>query len=188
MPAYQRISVNVVSTITCDTCFESSINEQEESILSVPIGETIQDCVNKYLAPVPLSAPESHWLCHSCNSVRDATKYHHFACTSDVVVIQLKRFSVAHDLTIHKSSSRVNINHPLQLQIAEQNSFSEINITRNYSLRAFITHTGSLERGHYCTNVRLRNIWYKCNDAVVNEIKHLGNAFKEAYLLFYVSL
>ena len=144
LPAYQRISVNVVSTVTCDTCFESSINEQEESILTVPIGATIPECVNKYPAPVPLPASEYHWLCHSGHAVRDATKYYHFASTSDVVVIQLKRFSVA------LCCSRVNINHPLQLQIAEQNSFSEIKITRNYSLRAFITHTGSLHRGHYC--------------------------------------
>ena len=120
--------------------------------------------------------------------VPDATKYNHFANASDVLVIQLKRFAVAHALSIHKSFARVDIHQPLQLQIAERNPFSEILINRNYSLRSYISHTGTLDRGHYCAHVKVNSKWYKCNDAAVNQMKHLGNAAKEAYLLFFVSI
>ena len=157
LPAYQRIFVSVVSTITCNTCDESSINEQNESILSLPLGANLQQCLNNYLAPVQLTASEWNWMCPFCNAVRDATKYNHFANASDVLVIQLKRFAVAHDLSIHKSFARVDIHQPLQLQIAERNPFSEILINRNYSLSSYISHTGTLDRGHYCAHVKVNN-------------------------------
>ena len=99
LPAYQRLTVSVVSTITCDTCYESSISEQDESILTVPMGGNIQECVQKYLAPVQLSA----WKCPCCNVDREATKTTHFANASDVLILQMKRFSVVDNTSIQKS-------------------------------------------------------------------------------------
>ena len=184
--AYQRLSVTIASTITCNVCYESSVNEQSESILSVPLGLNITECIRKYMEPSSLTA-ENQWKCLSCNAIRDATRYHHFADASNVLVIQLKRFAVAHDSSVYKIASSVNIQQPLQLHISERNVNSEIMIARNYVLRAFISHTGNLNSGHYTANVKVRNIWYKCNDSAVTKVRYFHNVSKEAYLLFYVA-
>ena len=118
----------------------------------------------------------------------DTTRYHHFADSSNILVIQLKRFAVAHDLSIHKSLSSVDFQQPLQLHVSERNTNSEILITRNYILRAFIGHTGNLDSGHYTAHVKVRDMWYKCNDSAVTKVKSFKDVSKEAYLLFYAAV
>lgn len=61
-----------------------------------------------------------------------------------------------------------------------------------YDLYGTVNHIGSMQSGHYVTNVKVDNIWYHCNDAHVSRAGE-GDGEKEvlqhgagAYVLFYM--
>ncbi|KAH0647878.1 hypothetical protein KY285_033126 [Solanum tuberosum] len=49
-----------------------------------------------------------------------------------------------------------------------------------------ITHSGMLESGHYVTYMRLRNQWYKCDDAWITEVDEEVVKASHCYLMYYV--
>ncbi|WMV42212.1 hypothetical protein MTR67_035597 [Solanum verrucosum] len=49
-----------------------------------------------------------------------------------------------------------------------------------------ITHSGMLEFGHYLTYLRLRNQWYKCDDAWITEVDEEVVKASHYYLMYYV--
>jgi ubiquitin carboxyl-terminal hydrolase 22/27/51 len=59
-----------------------------------------------------------------------------------------------------------------------------------YDLSGTVNHLGTLQSGHYVTNVKVKNQWYHCNDAHVSRAGE-GSGEKAvlasdgAYLLFY---
>lgn len=60
-----------------------------------------------------------------------------------------------------------------------------------YDLYGTVNHVGTLQSGHYVTNVKVDDLWYHCNDAHVcragvddGEAEVLSN--EGAYVLFYI--
>ena len=182
--AYERVAINVVTVITCHTCHDASTNEVTETILCCPIASTIQACVNKYQLSEELTG-ENQWFCHGCQRKCDATKSYYFAKASDVLIIQLNRFTSFQN-TFYKSLARVDINLPLKLCIRDQSRSDEVSFSSDYLLRACISHDGKLDRGHYFAHVRVGGAWYKCNDTAVTLAQSLGRLRTDSYLLFYV--
>ena len=184
--AYNRLSIKLVTSVSCDTCLTSSLSEVTENILSVPIGSNIQNCIHRYLAPETL-VEENQWFCHYCNEKRDATKTLHFADSSDVVILQLMRFasSPGNSHTV-KSTSHVGLQQSITLPICERSNVDEVSFNRHYNLRACINHTGTKDKGHYTAYVNNKGKWFKCNDAAVNPSSSLNNLKWESYIVFYV--
>jgi ubiquitin carboxyl-terminal hydrolase 22/27/51 len=60
-----------------------------------------------------------------------------------------------------------------------------------YDLYGTVNHIGTMQSGHYVTNVKVDNVWYHCNDAHVSKAG-VGDGEKEvvanggAYVLFYM--
>ena len=55
-----------------------------------------------------------------------------------------------------------------------------------YDLFATIDHTGSLNQGHYVSNVKINGRWYNCNDSFVSHTDEIAVLKSEnAYMLFY---
>ena len=60
-----------------------------------------------------------------------------------------------------------------------------------YDLFATVNHIGSMQSGHYVTNIKVNDLWYHCNDAHISRaglddgeeavLKNEG-----AYILFYI--
>ncbi|GFS41941.1 ubiquitin-specific protease 22 [Actinidia rufa] len=46
----------------------------------------------------------------------------------------------------------------------------ESDISTDFEVFAVVTHSGMLESGHYVTYLRLKNQWYKCDDAWITEV------------------
>lgn len=61
--------------------------------------------------------------------------------------------------------------------------------SRRYQLTGVVNHIGTIDSGHYYSDVRGSNgqKWYQCNDEQVTEIglKSHGNVSEYAYILFY---
>jgi ubiquitin carboxyl-terminal hydrolase 22/27/51 len=55
-----------------------------------------------------------------------------------------------------------------------------------YDLYATIDHTGSLNQGHYVSNVKVNGKWYNCNDSFVSHMDEAAILKSEnVYMLFY---
>ncbi len=50
-----------------------------------------------------------------------------------------------------------------------------------------VNHIGSINRGHYYTEVKVDGVWYEANDETVRPIKFskMTNESKYVYMLFY---
>jgi len=60
-----------------------------------------------------------------------------------------------------------------------------------YDLVGTIDHSGTLNQGHYVSNVKVDDNWYSCNDAEVYQLsedsaeKHILKS-ENVYMLFYI--
>lgn len=59
------------------------------------------------------------------------------------------------------------------------------NSEEEYELYGVIVHFGSGVGGHYIAYVRVKNRWYKCDDAQVSLCKPGDEFDTNAYILFY---
>jgi ubiquitin carboxyl-terminal hydrolase 22/27/51 len=48
-----------------------------------------------------------------------------------------------------------------------------------------VTHSGTLESGHYVSFVRLRKQWYRCDDAWITEVDEATVRASQCYMIFY---
>lgn len=56
-----------------------------------------------------------------------------------------------------------------------------------YDLFGTVNHNGTLNQGHYVSNVKVNERWYHCNDAYVVHTKEEEVLKSEgAYILFYM--
>ncbi|KAL0407870.1 UNVERIFIED_CONTAM: Ubiquitin C-terminal hydrolase 22 [Sesamum radiatum] len=62
----------------------------------------------------------------------------------------------------------------------------ETDVSTEFEVFAVVTHSGMLESGHYVTYLRLRNQWYKCDDAWITEVDEDVVRASQCYLIFYV--
>lgn len=54
-----------------------------------------------------------------------------------------------------------------------------------FEIFAVVTHSGMLASGHYVTYLRLKGLWYRCDDAWINEVEEEVVRGCECYMLFY---
>lgn len=59
-------------------------------------------------------------------------------------------------------------------------------VSSEFELFAVITHSGKLDAGHYVTYLRLRNKWYKCDDAWITQVNDNIVRAAQGYMIFYV--
>lgn len=59
-------------------------------------------------------------------------------------------------------------------------------ISSEFEVFAVVTHSGRLDSGHYVTYLRLRNQWYKCDDAWITEVKEEVVRALQCYMIYYV--
>ncbi|KAG0466013.1 hypothetical protein HPP92_020177 [Vanilla planifolia] len=59
-------------------------------------------------------------------------------------------------------------------------------ISSEFEVFAVVTHSGRLDSGHYVTYLRLRNQWYKCDDAWITEVREEVVRASQGYMIYYV--
>ena len=173
-----------LSCVSCDNCFIDSEKMEFFNILQVPISAvsncTLEECIEEIIKPEHLTG-ENRWNCYVCDKRCDATKTLCYSELSNVLIVQLLRFSQT-DIGFEKDNTFVQFpTHSFNMSMTQGGKSSNI----NYSLKAVTNHSGTLLNGHYTAYVRKNDHWFFCNDSVTTLMSTKEVVTSEAYLLFY---
>ena len=174
-------------TVSCDTCFCTSMSEDSHNIIALPVTSDIQTSFKRFLSPESLTS-KNKWFCPSCKVLSDSTRETSIVKSAHYLVIMLRRFS-NQGSTLLKNEDIFNCalsetaKH-LTVPIAGD---GEISVNNTYSLIATINHSGSLNQGHYWAVIKDidSSEWYCCNDKLVFKVdmSYVNNS--SSYMLFY---
>ena len=181
----------MVSTLNCCSCLGFSTKTEEFLSLPLPLPQgdtcTLDSCLRFFTGEEVLS----DYYCASCKMNTSAKKSYNLTNAPDVLIIQLKRFS----MPLRTKDMRL-VNFPLEgLNISKlQNANCVDKFACIYDLFAVSEHCNGLGEsgcGHYtakCFNF-INNVWYAFNDDVVSAIpkEFYGSCIvtSDAYVLFY---
>ena len=176
-----------MKTITCNTCFCSSIKEDKSDILILPTFNQISSSLNESLKPETLSG-EYMWSCPQCSELRESTRETSVSNCGQVLIIQLNRFTKFNGDTF-KDTRFVEClpvkDHILTVPLKLDDNVS---FSKEFSLVATINHSGSLNAGHYWAFIKdnISKSWFKCDDRSILKVKPSTLNNTTSYVLFYV--
>ena len=149
LAANHLISNTKKITVSGNTCFCSSVSEENFDILTLPLSADIQTSINQFLKPELLSL-QNKWFCPSCNVLSESTRETCILNSAPILIIQLCRFSDQGGQLIKDenffSCTQSELNKHLKVPI---NVGDGVSFTNKYSLIATINHLGILNRGRY---------------------------------------
>ena len=183
MHSLNLIKIQVRNTITCNTCFQSSIQEDQCNILQLPVCSSVQEAVDLSLKTEELDG-HNRYFCNFCSSLQPASLEHALANFESLLILQLKRFDNFGDST-SKDVRPVKCDQVVKLPLTVDN---DITTNKRFQLLASINHSGSPDRGHYTANIKntTSSDWFHCNDAAVLHCKE--NIPQDlSYILFYIA-
>lgn len=145
---------------------------------------SIYDCIAKFMEPEQLHG-DNQYKCNKCDSKQDASKQTGFWLLPEILIVHFKRF----DYNGNKITKRIEfpINN-LNLSRFKVTANPDTQEMEFYDLYAVISHTGSLNSGHYVANILLdsQNKWVCFNDDKVDYLNNITELVNEnAYILFY---
>ena len=187
MLADSLVSTTVQTSIMCDTCFCSSVQEEKLDMLHLPSSKHVSSSFDQLLRTESL-AGENKWFCPQCSSHQASTKETSITNCSPILILHLSRYSNCMG-NIFKDSKLVQClpepNHILKVPIQTDDSIS---FSNQYSLVASINHSGTLQAGHYWAFIKdtVTNSWFKCNDRSVLKVNSSALNNTTSYVLFYV--
>lgn len=175
------------SAVTCQTCYRRSLTRDRYMDLSLDISDpnikTLKDALCDFTTTETLSG-ENSVFCRHCESKRTATKGLRLATAPTILVCHFKRF--AYDDYGRLVRLKKKVKFPLRLEIGDY--MSKVNQARPppYELVAVLVHQGhSCESGHYLAYVKQSGLWYRCNDALVEQVEVETVLSQQAYILMY---
>lgn len=161
---------------------------------------TLAGCLDFFTRPEKLGSDQK-LHCQNCQEKRDSLKQMSIRRLPSVLCLHIKRFEHSH---IRKMSRKIDrhLQFPFSLDMAPYLSSSivrkrfgnrifafegdESDASTEFEVFAVVTHSGMLESGHYVAYLRLRNQWYKCDDAWITEVDEGIVRASQCYLVYYV--
>lgn len=161
---------------------------------------TLLGCLDLFTRQEKLG-PEQKLFCENCQEMRDSVKQMSIRRLPLVLCLHIKRFEHS---PVRKMSRKIDryLQFPFSLDMTPYLSSSivrnrfgnrifsvegdESDIITDFEIFAVVTHSGTLESGHYVTYLRLRNRWYKCDDAWITEVDEELVRASQCYMMFYV--
>lgn len=190
------ISLELNTGASLATDFSSRPSKLNES-LAVP---TLAGCLDLFTRPEKLGSDQKLY-CENCQEKQDALKQMSLKNLPLVLCLHIKRFEHS---PVRKMSRKIDrhLQFPFSLDMRPYLSSSilkkrfgnrifsfegeEADVSTEFEVFAVVTHSGMLESGHYVTYLRLRNQWYKCDDAWITEVDEEVVRTSQCYLMFYV--
>ncbi|XP_010268522.1 PREDICTED: ubiquitin carboxyl-terminal hydrolase 22-like [Nelumbo nucifera] len=161
---------------------------------------TLVGCLDLFTRPEKLGSDQKLY-CQHCQVRRDSLKQMSIRRLPLVLCFHIKRFEHS---PIRKMSRKINryLQFPFTLDMTPYLSSSivrnrfgnrifafesdEADISTEFDVFAVVTHSGKLESGHYVTYLRLKNQWYKCDDAWITQVSEGVVRASQGYLIYYV--
>ena len=174
-------------TVSCNTCFCSSVSEENIDIVTLPASTDIQTSMKQFLKPEILLS-QKKWFCPSCNLLSESTRETCVINSAPILIIQLCRFFNQGGQLVKKenlfscmqSESNKDLTVPTTIE-------HEVCFTNKYSLIATNNHSGTLNRGHYWAFMKdlHSSSWYSCNGKLVFNVEENSVNNTTSYILFY---
>lgn len=182
------------TSTTYDPCVDISLD------LNSNTPSTLVGCLDLFTRPEKLGS-DLKFFCQDCQGRRDSLKQMSIRRLPSVLCLHIKRFEHS---SIRKMSRKIDrhLQFPFSLDMSPYLSSSivrkrfgnrifsfegdETDISTDFEVFAVVTHSGMLESGHYVTYLRLKNQWYKCDDAWINEVDEEVVRASQSYLIYYV--
>jgi ubiquitin carboxyl-terminal hydrolase 22/27/51 len=160
---------------------------------------TLLGCLDLFTRQEKLGSEQ--FYCENCQERRDSVKQMSISRLPLVLCLHIKRF--AHS-SVRNMSRKIDryLHFPFSLDMnpylsssVVRNRFGnrifafdgdESDISSEFEIFAVVSHSGTLESGHYVTYLRLENRWYKCDDAWITEVDVGTVIASQCYMMFYV--
>ncbi|CAN8299142.1 unnamed protein product [Cochlearia groenlandica] len=176
-----------------------------EPSLNAPM-PTLSGCLDFFTRSEKLG-PDQKLNCQKCGEKRESSKQMSVRRLPLLLCLHVKRFE--HSLT-RKTSRKIDsyLQYPFRLNMSpylsssiigkrfgnrifafdgegEYEGSSSSSSSTEFEIFAVVTHSGMLASGHYVTYLRLKGLWYRCDDAWINEVEEEVVRGCECYMLFY---
>ncbi|CAK9141821.1 unnamed protein product [Ilex paraguariensis] len=165
---------------------------------------TLMGCLDRFTRPERLGVDQK-FFCQQCQVRQESLKQMSIRKLPLVSCFHIKRFEHSPVRNMSRKVDRY-LQFPFSLDMAPYLSSSILRsrfgnrifsfdgdqsetsneMSSEFELFAVITHTGKLDAGHYVTYLRLRNQWYKCDDAWITRVNENTVRAAQGYMMFYV--
>ncbi|XP_020265798.1 ubiquitin carboxyl-terminal hydrolase 22-like isoform X2 [Asparagus officinalis] len=202
------------TSTTYDPCVDISLDLEPNNGSSVsagkstkqssnPITSTLMGCLDHFTRPEKLGSDQK-LHCQNCQIKQDSVKQMSIRKLPLVLCFHIKRFE--HSL-IQRTSKKINqyVKFPFSLDMTSYLSSSIIrkrfgtrifafegdesevsSLSSEFEIFAVVSHMGQMESGHYVTYLRLRDQWYRCDDAWITKVDEEIVKASQAYVMYYV--
>ena len=169
--------ISVSFSRQCDLCHELAVSDDRNIILKIPVTTDIATSFDSFFLP---SSVEK--MCFTCGRNTLFTETKSFLTSGSHLIIQLMRFTRTLDGIATKNSADFAFSKFLSIPITSHDGGVTV---KEFRLKGFINHLGTLENGHYTATVH-RQQWLHCDDMKVSST-NCGENFlsKYVYLMFY---
>ena len=99
----------------------------------------------------------------------------------DYLLISIQRFNT---LLNTKNTAFISFNEKLDIS-SFYDGIEDLNKINNYNLIATVNHYGTLNLGHYDSNIKIYNNWFNFNDNIISKLINLEFYSKNICLLVY---
>lgn len=172
-----------VSTFTCAECKNSVYKYEFNTILSLNVKPTLEECFEDYVRSEQIERK-----CEICSN-KKTIKQKKIWRPSMLLYIQLCRFNNLPNGRVWKNNQEVEIPNTIDLSDYCDNSMKTDNsLSYKYKLRGISNHMGSLGGGHYTADgvSMIDNLtWYHFDDSRVGKHKSESIDTSNAYILMY---
>lgn len=195
------------SRLECLNCHKTSTTYVPYNMLSVPIPSgssnlKLTDCLDKFVCPEFLKG-ENVWKCNGCNSSNMTKKKLTITRFPRVLIIHLERFTMSRRGEYVKNNCKIEIPSILDLnkywpnvkdanELEQLKKFPDRNQSGEWKYKLFgiVRHYGTLNSGHYISEVCKNEKWVKFDDnkVVLTKVPHRYEVDGSAYILFYQRL
>jgi ubiquitin carboxyl-terminal hydrolase 2/21 len=172
-----------VSTFTCVECANSVYKYEFNTILSLNVKPTLEECFKDYVQPEQIERK-----CEICSN-KKTIKQKQIWRPGMLLYIQLCRFNNLPNGRVWKNNQEVEIPNTIDLSEYCDNSMKTDNsLSYKYRLKGISNHMGSLGGGHYTADsVSLVDnlTWYHFDDSQVGRHRSESIDTSNAYILMY---
>ncbi|KAL3498264.1 hypothetical protein ACH5RR_040996 [Cinchona calisaya] len=161
---------------------------------------TLVGCLDLFTKLEKLGSDQKLY-CENCQEKQDTLKQMSIRKLPLVLCLHIKRFEHSPIKKLLRKIDR-HLQFPFSLDMKPYLSSSvvrkrfgnrifasdgdESDINTEFEVFAVVTHSGMLESGHYVTYLRLRNQWFKCDDACISKVDEEVVRASQCYLIYYV--
>lgn len=177
------------SSIVCPECNNDSKTTFDPFIdlsLGIKDKHTLTECLDNFHKKEQLH--DYDFFCKKCQAQQNPIKQFTINKLPPVLVLQLKRFEHLMSGVNQKLNDYIEFPKILDMKpYLKDNQNPDEDPSILYELIGIISHTGSVNEGHYVAFCKIENgEWFKFNDSMVTKILEKDVLKEQAYLLFYI--